>query len=58
MTQSNIFGLVALAVGALLLFFTWRASNAPLEQLVRGHDRPLQQRHDAVCCGSLRKQLE
>jgi hypothetical protein len=33
MTQSNILGLVALAVGALLLFFAWRASNAPLEQL-------------------------
>jgi hypothetical protein len=33
MTQSNILGLVALAVGALLLFFAWRASNAPLEQV-------------------------
>jgi uncharacterized membrane protein YeaQ/YmgE (transglycosylase-associated protein family) len=33
MTQSNILGLVALVVGALLLFFAWRASNAPLEQM-------------------------
>lgn len=33
MTQSNILGLVVLAVGALLLFFAWRASNAPLEQM-------------------------
>ncbi len=34
MSQSNILSLVALAVGALLLFFfAWRASNAPLEQV-------------------------
>jgi uncharacterized membrane protein YdcZ (DUF606 family) len=33
MTQSKILGLIALVVGALLLFFAWRASNAPLEQL-------------------------
>ena len=33
MSQSNILGLVALAVGALLLFFAWRASNAPIEQI-------------------------
>ena len=33
MSQFNIFGLVALAVGALLLFFAWRTSNAPLEQM-------------------------
>jgi hypothetical protein len=29
----DILGLVVLAVGALLLFFAWRASNAPLEQM-------------------------
>lgn len=33
MTQYNILGLVALAVGALLLFFGWRASIAPADQL-------------------------
>jgi protein-S-isoprenylcysteine O-methyltransferase Ste14 len=33
MTQSSIIGLVALAVGIVLLFFAWRASNAPLEQV-------------------------
>jgi len=33
MTQSNILGLVALAVGALLLFFGWRASVAPVDQM-------------------------
>jgi hypothetical protein len=33
MSQSSILGLVALAVGALLLFFAWRAANAPLEQV-------------------------
>lgn len=33
MTQSNIIGLLVLAVGAVLLFFAWRASNAPVEQL-------------------------
>jgi len=33
MSQSNILGLVALALGAVLLFFAWRASNAPVEQV-------------------------
>lgn len=33
MTQSTIIGLVALAIGALLLFFVWRATNAPVEQM-------------------------
>ncbi|MGX0879291.1 uncharacterized membrane protein HdeD (DUF308 family) [Roseovarius sp. MBR-154] len=33
MTQSNIFGLVALVVGAFLLFFAWRGSNAPVDQM-------------------------
>jgi len=33
MTQSNIIGLAALVVGLLLLFFGWRASNAPADQL-------------------------
>jgi len=33
MNQSTILGLVPLAVGALLLFFAWRASNAPVNQL-------------------------
>ena len=33
MSQSNILGLVALALGAVLLFFAWRASNAPVEQM-------------------------
>lgn len=33
MSQSNILGLVALALGVLLLFFAWRASNAPVEQV-------------------------
>ncbi len=33
MSQSNILGLVALALGAVLLFFAWRASNAPIEQV-------------------------
>jgi uncharacterized BrkB/YihY/UPF0761 family membrane protein len=33
MTQSNIIGLVALALGAVLLFFAWQASNAPVEQM-------------------------
>ena len=29
MTHTNIIGLVALTVGTALLFFAWRASNAP-----------------------------
>jgi hypothetical protein len=33
MTQSNIIGVVLLAVGVMLLFFAWRASNAPVEQV-------------------------
>ncbi|SEO14680.1 Protein of unknown function [Salinihabitans flavidus] len=33
MSQSNILGLVVLAVGSLLLFFAWRASSAPVDQL-------------------------
>jgi uncharacterized membrane protein HdeD (DUF308 family) len=33
MSQSNIIGLVVLALGGVLLFFAWRASNAPVEQL-------------------------
>ena len=33
MTQTNILGLVALAVGAVLLFFAWRASQAPMDQM-------------------------
>ncbi len=33
MPQSSILGLVALALGGVLLFFAWRASNAPVEQL-------------------------
>jgi hypothetical protein len=33
MTQSTIIGLVALAIGALLLFFVWRATSAPVEQM-------------------------
>lgn len=33
MSQSSILGLVALALGAVLLFFAWRASNAPVEQV-------------------------
>jgi hypothetical protein len=33
MTQTNIIGLVALAVGAVLLFFAWRASQAPMDQM-------------------------
>ena len=33
MTQSNILGLVALAIGTLLLFFAWRASTAPVDQV-------------------------
>lgn len=33
MSQTNIIGLVALALGGVLLFFAWRASNAPIEQI-------------------------
>ncbi|MCO8146658.1 DUF3185 family protein [Rhodovulum tesquicola] len=33
MTQTNIIGLVVLAVGTILLFFAWRASNTPVEQV-------------------------
>lgn len=33
MTQANILGLVALILGAMLLFFAWRASQAPIEQM-------------------------
>ncbi len=33
MTQSNIIGFVALAIGSVLLFFAWRASNAPVDQV-------------------------
>lgn len=33
MTQSNILGLAVLALGAVLLVFAWRASNAPMEQM-------------------------
>jgi len=33
MSQSRIVGLVVLVLGGVLLFFAWRASNAPVEQL-------------------------
>jgi hypothetical protein len=33
MTQSNIVGLIALALGTVLLFFAWRGSQAPIDQL-------------------------
>lgn len=33
MTMPSIIGAVALAVGVALLFFAWRASNAPVEQM-------------------------
>lgn len=33
MTQSNIIGLVALVVGAVLLFFAWRGTNTPVDQM-------------------------
>ncbi|MCC5970019.1 MAG: DUF3185 family protein [Pararhodobacter sp.] len=33
MSQSSILGVVVLAVGVVLLYFGWRASNAPVEQL-------------------------
>lgn len=33
MTQTNIIGLVVLVAGAALLFFAWRASQAPVDQM-------------------------
>lgn len=33
MTQSSIIGAIALAVGVALLFFAWRASTAPVDQV-------------------------
>ena len=33
MTQTNIIGLVVLVLGAVLLFFAWRASQTPLDQM-------------------------
>lgn len=33
MSNSTIGGIVALALGVVLLFFAWRASNAPVDQL-------------------------
>ncbi|MCC5964371.1 MAG: DUF3185 family protein [Rhodobacteraceae bacterium] len=33
MTQTNLIGLVVLAVGAVLLFFAWQASQAPMDQM-------------------------
>lgn len=33
MTQTNIIGFVALAVGAVLLFFAWQSSNAPADRV-------------------------
>ena len=33
MTQTAIIGLIVLAIGTLLLFFAWRASNTPVEQI-------------------------
>ena len=33
MSKSTIGGIVALALGVVLLFFAWRASNAPVDQL-------------------------
>ena len=33
MSQTNIIGLVVLALGAVLLFFAWRASQAPVDQM-------------------------
>lgn len=33
MTQANTIGFVALAIGAVLLFFAWQASNTPVEQV-------------------------
>lgn len=36
MTQSKIIGLLALSVGSVLLFFAWRVSNAPFDQMSEG----------------------
>jgi hypothetical protein len=33
MTQSNILGVITLTIGILLLFFAWRASTAPVDQV-------------------------
>lgn len=33
MSQSNIIGIIALVLGAVLLFFAWRASTTPVEQI-------------------------
>lgn len=33
MTQATIIGFVALAVGFVLLYFGWQASNAPVDQM-------------------------
>jgi len=33
MTQTNIIGIVVLSVGVVLLFFAWRATQAPIEQV-------------------------
>lgn len=33
MSQSSIIGIVSIALGAVLLFFAWRASNTPVEQI-------------------------
>ena len=33
MSPTNIIGLVVLALGAVLLFFAWRASQAPMDQM-------------------------
>lgn len=33
MAQTHIIGFVALALGSILLFFAWKASNAPVEQI-------------------------
>ncbi|RXV66421.1 hypothetical protein C6W92_04465 [Roseovarius sp. A46] len=33
MTQSNIIGLVAFVLGTVLLFFAWRGTNTPVDQM-------------------------
>lgn len=33
MPQTSIIGLIALALGGVLLFFAWRASSTPVEQI-------------------------
>lgn len=33
MSQSQIIGFIVFAVGGLLLFFAWRASQAPVDQV-------------------------